>query len=400
MVNLQPIPFRREPPRDWRRYLRNHEGDVRWLAHHEEQLLAVIRRGIYTPPDFKDTVYLLMEIIPSYVMVLSHGEKWSPHLMNALLQAQDLKDNNLQTQLYRYLGEANLQSGKPESATDAFTIAIERAKEGQYREMLVASYAGLFKLQWFDLSNSLAPHLVQTALEIARQIDDLALKAALHDSLARAYSRMGETQAALGHAQTAYSYWEGMHNHGQLACTALLLVTIYRNIALRHERPVCLGHAEYFLGVARQYIGTTEYTWQDTLLAYQSGVLCLQRLEHEQAEKRFRIALSKAQKLGRKDYIALTYHGLGLAETGLRTFDRARNSLHMALKYWQEMNNTYEQASVLQALGYLEGLDGQPSQGLKYLYRGRKICRGLCDTKQRRMLEEFIQATIDEIKNQ
>jgi tetratricopeptide (TPR) repeat protein len=392
--------MKREHAGDWLRYIRNGGGDRSWLSPYEDHLITVTRRGIYTPPEFEDAVHLLMEIIPYFVMVLYHVDSWSLILIDALLQAQDLKYNALQVQLHRFLGEANLQQGKHQFANEAFTIARERADKGEYYEMLVASYTGLFKLQWFDLKHPTTIRFVEHALDVARHVSDLALKAKLHDALARAYVRLGETEQSLGHAQMAYIYANALKNGTEeQGRTALALATIFRHSALHQNVPHFFQHAEYFLEIARDKIAHTELAWQYSVLAYESGVLCLQLNEPETAIEWLTIALTEANMLGVQHYRAIAVHAIGLAQTQLERYPEAHNNLKTALSIWKELDNAYEQASILQAMGYLAGLRGEKAEARNYLHEARTICEGLFDIPQRERLLKHIQETMGELED-
>src|SRR6185295_5664882 len=179
MVSFDPQSPKGERARDWLRYIRNSKDGLSWLAPYEDHLIALTRKGIYTPREFKDTAHLLMEIVPYFVLTLSHADNWVPILLSALLQAQDLKHGDLQVQIFNALGETYIKSDKHKPAYVSFEKALQRAEESQTHTEMVTSYTGLFKLQWFDLAHPITPHLVKHSLDIAQQIADLELKANL-----------------------------------------------------------------------------------------------------------------------------------------------------------------------------------------------------------------------------
>src|SRR5689334_3635398 len=112
MNTFEQTQIKRERARDWLRYIRHRGKDRRWLVSYDDQLVKLIQRGIYTPPELPDTLELLMEVVPYFVAVRFHIEQWSYLMMDALMQAAGLKDDELQARLLNALADADMQAGR------------------------------------------------------------------------------------------------------------------------------------------------------------------------------------------------------------------------------------------------------------------------------------------------
>ncbi|MEO8612193.1 MAG: hypothetical protein ABI690_30140 [Chloroflexota bacterium] len=376
--------------RDWLELVQQNSDNGSWMSKNENDLHAALKTGLQRPPTFHDAVELLMQVIPRYAFVLSHHKLWMPLLLEALLQAQDLRDNGMQVQILTQLGEAYLSLGKNEAARDAFEIALGRAKDGDVKEMLLASYIGIIRIQSVRMGDEYDPELMAQALALSREIPDLVLKAETHLSLALAYIHTRETVAAIEHGQIAYIYWHRLKNDVGLARTLYLLSAAYRFIW-------SLKRAEELLQWTSERFGDTDYNRQYTFLAYETGALYIQSKEYGVALQWLTLALREAISIDYFPSMVSCYHALGIAETGLEAFDKAETHLKEAIAGWEKLNNFFELASAYQAMGNLENKRNCPKDALENLEKARALCVKLPAANQRTWLENHIQATIDEI---
>src|SRR5690606_11313698 len=129
-------------------------------------------------------------------------------------------------------------------------------------EMMLAAYIGLIRMQSISVGNEYDPDLINQALTLSHEISDLSLKAALHQSLALAYTYAGEKVAAIEHGQIAYIYWHHLNNELETAKTLYVLSAAYRFMWK-------LARAEALLQIASEQFGNTEYNRQYSVLAYE-----------------------------------------------------------------------------------------------------------------------------------
>lgn len=377
--------------RDWLESARGHMDDNRWLSENENGLYTALKDGLQRPPTFHDTVELLMMVFPHYALVRFHSKRWLPLLFEAIVQAQDLRDSEMQIHILTHMGESYITSGKNTAAQEAFSIALERAKDGQISEMMLAAYIGLIRVQYVNIEGEADPNLFVKALSLEQEVDDLALKAALHEALSLAYIKAAQTTAlAIGHGQTAYVYWYRLENKLEMAKTAYLLSSAYRFAGQ-------LESAKKWLERASTLFEKTDYSRQHTLLAYEQGSLYLQQKEYEVAEQWLNLALDEAIQIGSVDYEASAYHALGIAQTGLGQFAAAEKSLERALEAWKTIGDRYELASAYHAVGYLQFRQKNFVSAREWFHKGLEVCKGIPQQSQREFMEKHIHDTLDEI---
>jgi tetratricopeptide (TPR) repeat protein len=385
---------------DWLRYIKHAGEPLNWLSPYEDNLLTLLRQGLNRERQFRKSHELLTLVFPYFALSLSHTEEWSPLLRDALLMAQDIKDNDLQVKVFRWMGEAYLKVGKHEPARKVFSTALERAEAGQIDDMKVAVYIGLFKLQWFNLKQNITQPLVQQALDTANHIQDRALQADLFDSLAFAYTRLAETEIALGYGQTAFAYWMSIKNHSGIGRTAYTNAAIYMQIGQHKDNIRFLTPAMSFLEIARDELAQTDDKWQYPLLAYEQAGIYFQREEFEEAASWYQQSLSEAEQMNSPHHVVIAQHGLGLALSKLKQFSSARRFLYMAFNHWDDLHNSYEKASLLAGLADLELRDNKQTRARTYIDEGLKYTDEVQDEKLQKFLRDQFQDIIRQLPPQ
>ena len=383
--------------KDWLRYIQNSNEPLSWLIPYESNLLSVLQHGLSWEPTFRESYELLTIVFPYFALSLSHTEQWPPLLRDALLMAQDIHDNDLQTKVFRWMGEAYLKVGKHEAARKAFSTALDRSETGNIDDMKVAVYTGLFKLDWFDLKQNLTQTLVQQALETAKLTEDRALQADFYDALAPAYARKMDTASALGYGQTALAYWKSVNNNSGIGRTAYTLAGVYIHISQIKDDKRFLNNAISYLELARDMLSRTDEVWQYALLSYQQAMIYFQLEDYESASSWFRQSLEEAQNTDSPQYVVVAQHGLGLALSKLGEFSEAREYLQAALKHWQQLQNDYEQANVFVGLADLELSAGNRDLAKFYVQDGLQCAMEIPDPKMRDFMKLQYEYILDRL---
>jgi len=379
---------------DWLRYIKNAGESLNWLAPYENNLLKVLHKGLNRERQFRKSYELLTLVFPYFALSLSHTEQWSSLLRDALLMAQDIKDNDLQVKVFRWMGEVYLKVGKHQSAHDIFSTALERAEDGHIDDMKVAVYIGLFKLQWFNIKENVTQALVKQALDTAAKLENRALQADLFDALASAYARLSDTDVALGYGQTAFAYWNSVKSHTGTGRTAYTLAAIYMFIGQLKDDKRFLNHAISFLEIAHDELAHTDDMWQYPLLAYEQAVIYFQLEDFEAASSWFQQSLSEAERMNSPQYVVIAQHGLGLAQSKLKLFSSARHYLHLAFDHWDDLKNSYEKASVLAGLAELELRAENKARAQSYIDEGLLSLEDVQDEKMRQFMKDQFQDII------
>jgi tetratricopeptide (TPR) repeat protein len=99
----------------------------------------------------------------------------------------------------------------------------------------------------------------------------------------------------------------------------------------------------------------------------------------------------------RLHFVAAAHHGLGIVRILLGQFDAARDHLETAFSVWVQLENIYEQASLCNEMGYLEGQLGNIPEACEWLRRGMELCHTLPDMPSRCRLQALLDATLAEL---
>ncbi|MEZ4667632.1 MAG: hypothetical protein R3E39_06905 [Anaerolineae bacterium] len=386
-----------ESSKNWLRYIENGEKDLGWLASHEETIFAVIQQDLYRDSEFHRAFDLVQIVFPYFGIVLEHLDMWTPILMETLIQAQGLSDNDRQARILRWVGEAYLKTGQQRSSHNAFTTALDRAKEGKIDEMMLAAYTGLIKLQWFDLRQPLTKEIVQQALGVAQRLDDLGLRGDLYEALALANAHIGNIPIALEQGQMAYIYWNKLNNPEGLGRAAFTLAEVYRYAARDDNSTGYLQHALDILEIARSNMAETDYAWQYPMIAYVEGSIYFQLGMWNEAESAYEISLDEATRMNRVQSVVVARHGLGLVQTQKGNFEIARGNLLLARELWKKLNNMFEETNVLFALANLEVKVSNYEFARNYLLTALGNCDQLGDFPDSIFLRTQLQAMLDNL---
>jgi tetratricopeptide (TPR) repeat protein len=383
---------------DWLTSIRNHpDKSLLWLwnDNNQSELFKVIRWELNANHPKHDVFDLLILVFPVFMQHYLRYDEWTHLLRDALVTAQRIQDIDLQASIYRSMGDQFLQQGNPTAAREMFESGMEYAARNEYREMIVALYAGLFRMQWFSFQDEFTPRIIQSVLDESTQIDNKEIRLNLHDALAFGYLKSGDTIPALEHAQTALTLATMTGKPQFVAQMALTLSVIYTYIAVVDKIDHCLKVADKLLKYSRSLVKTPELGWQYFGFAYQTGVQHLQRGKNRSAVQFLRRAVSEASD--RNDYLAASKHALALAQTQLNLLDDARTNLVEAVNLWEAMNNQLERASALQGLAYLEYLAGQYHAAIPHLHHALVICEAQPANSRREILIKLILETMDEV---
>jgi tetratricopeptide (TPR) repeat protein len=376
---------------DWLQQVQDHGGDSQWLTSQEEALFSVIYDGLHSHATFHAAVEILIMVFTHFAMVLYHVQRWSSLLLDALLEAQTLRDSEMQIRIFTLLGQSYIMRGKSAAAQDALLIALNRAQEGNFKEMMLTAYIILIRTMYVNAPQTLEADTVLKALALADEVKNSDLKATLYGALALVYSRSDDTsQQVLAYAQTSYAYWYGAHNELEMARMAYLLVGVYRLVGR-------LDHAGQWLERTAKLFEKTEFQRQYTLLAYEQGTLYLLQEENEAAEQWLKMSLEEARKIDSQEYMASAYHALGLVYTNLQRYDEAQSQLQEAITQWRAVGDFFELASAYEARAYLEHKRGNRDEAQRWLETALVLCPQIPQENQRAHREKKIRELMDEI---
>lgn len=376
----------------WLDEMENHTDDPRWLDDNEDKLFQDISAGLYTPCVFHDTIKLLNQVYPYYALVRFRAKRWSPLLINGLMQAMDLRDNEMLIQIYTQLGESQLITGKSQGAHDSFQTALDRAQEGESQAAMLAVYIGLIRVQALNLDDAYSETLVDNALQLNPEVDDLALTSALYQAICLASLTWKQPVEAFEFGQSAFVGWYALGKEIELGKSAALIAEVFRFTQNFRQ-------AESWLDLAADYFFRTGYKRQDALISYQRGALLVDQGELDAGEQWLQQSLEEASAAGWDHYIALASHSLGILQGKQKKFTNSEANLKNALKFWEKMGDIYEMTAIHHAMGWLENKRGNSDAARKWFHEGLQLAERIPHQKQREYMQKLISETIDEIED-
>ncbi|MBZ0303981.1 MAG: hypothetical protein K8J31_29855, partial [Anaerolineae bacterium] len=311
--------------------IQEHIDDHTWLDARINCLHEHIETGIRSNTTAVESIQLLNTIMP-YALTRTDYRRWEPLLLDALLHAMDLKDEESQIQIWAHLGSSYLQSGRVRTAAEAFRKSLARITQDATPETKLLARIGMLRAQAVTQASDIQQFIEETLTE-ARCVVNYHLRGRLHFAVGMIYTHMGQTQQALGHAQIALACWHQLHNSKEFERSALLLTEACR-IAM------CYQQAARYQELVHP---GTEDLYKQAVYHYQRGAILLEQDQLRAAGSEFQRALANYQMLDFPYLTGATYHALGLVQTKLNDFKGARDSLRYALTIWQEMENQFQQ---------------------------------------------------------
>lgn len=365
--------------------------DCIWVSSHIDQLFGAIARAIHFPQLAVSATEFLNDLFPCLI-VRDDYRRWEAILVEALMHAQNLKDDEFQMRIWAELGQNYLQFGLRNKAYEAFTTASERGEDAHSPLIALIGKIGQLKTHAF-FDRGYFNDLVGEILDLAREIDEPAVYGTAHSALALAYMLRAETKRALGHGQTAFAWWRNVGNTLQMGDVALILAEACR-LAARMEQ------ADRYLRLAENYLVEIDNMRKSATYAYNKGVwyFSSQQNFHE-AEHSLETALSIFEQADFPYQANAARHALALAQIKLGKYTDARCHLGKALMQWRHLRNRYEQANAAHALGFLYFCQGDEEQARRWYRRALNLCEKVPDSPMLENLQRLIHEDAAKLKN-
>ncbi len=370
-----------------------HHDDSEWLMANLADVYTTVRAAVFRPPLLHEGIAVLFKISP-FLLTVSDLKPWLDMFHHTLVEMMTLGDNAILMQIWELIANSYLQVGDPKMALRAFNNTLSRAETENAIHLILNAYIGLFKVQSYRQDDRFNGELVEKAIGLSRQTDDLALKAALYQVIAAAYEYRRETTEALGYGQMAYACWSQLGDVWHMARMAFNLVTVYRNTPRINMATVWLKQAEAL------YMRTDDPR-QYALTTYEQSVLCRKNGETRAARQWAEMALREFEQLKpphyQRHYIAIAHHQVALTQMELEAYDLALPHVEMALSIFQELDNPYEQVNLYNSLGYIHGKKGRIIKALWCLGEGMLLLRKLPPSTSRTEMTKLLEASMSEV---
>ncbi len=373
----------------WMPALRKFHKDYNWVSTRADHLYEAITSAVNRPPEYR-MVFEALNLLYQYILIYGDWERWVRLWFDALRNAQGIKDAPAQTHLWREMGGLYVLSGNHKRGRAAFLNFLERAKEKNELKLVLSGYIGLIRLQTISQDASFNDELVNSAVELAQQINEPKLWAELHQALGMAYNSRHEIIRALAHGQTAYCYWYHLKDTVEMARVAFTLAQTCRVAQLFQQ-------AKRFLELSRSLYALTPSGARHAALDYEEGQLYLDQGAYDKAAQWFEYVKLEFSTLNQPYYRAAALHSLGVTYAYLGRFEDSQTHFEEALKIWRDLENIYEQANLYYGWAEMEKRRSNRVKCSEYLYEGLRRCEELPNTPARRKLEEGMNDIVDEI---
>lgn len=368
--------------------LRNHRDDYEWLATHLDEIHREIRHKLQSIPVGIDALEMLNLVMP-YAMTRQDYLRWEPLLYEGLHHAMNLRDEEFLIRLWANLGESHLQFGHYRTATEAFAVALKRANRHAGAENILLARIGLLRSTTIFKMGDVEQFIADT-LQMTQAISDLSLIARMHYSLAVAYTHRAETQKALGHTQIAYVCWHRLGNSFEKN-RAILIAAEACRVAFRFDQAM-----RYQNAIQARF----EQDYDEALYIYQRGALLLEMERFEEARAWLEQALERCLKLDRPYMVGAARHALGLVLTRLGLFDQSYQQLRRALVIWQKIENRYQQAELVYALGDWHFRQGQREQARALYLDALELSQSIVESPLLTGLRHRIQEDLEQLDSE
>lgn len=372
--------------------LEKHQNCLGWLC---ENLLVVeqtLMQALNTDRHAIRTITLTLNIYDTIATVpyLFDPDNWIRLLYEALLIAQQMRDNYTQVLVWIRMGTIYAQNGRVTSARTAFTIALERAEQEHKYELVLRLYIHLFALHTQDQVGDVPQAQVDDACDLANRLENHKLTAALKQQVATAYGFRGEVHQAELYAQEAMTYWRLEGNPVEMARTVFSLSASHRivdNIEVALE----------LLNGASDLFATTDYPRQHLAINFEYAQHLLHQKNYDDAYELLKLTQRELSQMNAmhttaRDHAACSFSMAELFRHNAQ-FDQAREAYQSAISHWRNCADTYYQAMTLHELSCLELEDNQPQKAAALLQNSFDFVKQLPQSPRKERLNASLAET-------
>lgn len=374
-----------EIPESFLKQATQHRADSQWLSQHAGDIYTTISQAFKDGNAIDDAVDSLLLVYP---YVLPHGDikRWSKLLQDGVNALERQRDESLDVR--GSIKTMYFTSAESKSLENALNAALRRARKRLKPATLLEVYINLFKSQVHRQTEDFNLEIVDSALKLARQVNDQEAYARLYQALAYAYYHWGEYDKALRQAEMAYESWLDLGSNHNAGLSAYIMA--------HSKTQMRASDALAWLERSAELLAKTDYKGQYAIIANETGMYYASLQNYAVAEQWFKIAVREAESLNYPPSLEAYRHCLGLTQTHLDKYKEAHANLTQALVYYEAEGDEANAAHVYHSLAYLEGRENNISQAMDYARKSFELHKRLPDTpriqEQRSQLNILIDA--------
>lgn len=363
----------------------HHRTDSQWLSQHASEVYTTISQAFKEGDDINDAVDSLLLVYP---YVLAHGDikRWSKLLQDGVNTLAFQRDDSFNVQ--GSIKSMYLTSAESKSLESTLNAALRRARKRLKPATLLEVYINLFKSQVHRQTDDFNLEIVDSALKLARHVNDQEAYARLYQALTYAYYHWGEYDKALRQGEMAYESWLDLGSNHNAGLSAYIIA--------HSKTQMRASDALAWLERSAELLAKTDYKGQYAIIANETGMYYASIQNYAVAEQWFAIAVKEAESLNYPLALEAYRHCLGIMQTRLAKYNQAHANLTQALAYYEAEGDEANTAHVYHSLAYLEGLQNNTSTAMKYAQQSLELHKRLPDTpriqEQRSQLNILIDA--------
>jgi hypothetical protein len=345
--------------------LLEHTAHATEFLNREHYIRGLLRHAINTPP----TYGLAIRLLDACLRHLHWHERfpeWKSIVMDALMVANDLHNEQLQASLYVHFGEFMRLQGEQRMALQAANIALAHLMP-EHTDTELDALILLLRLQVQRNLDRAHKHYITRALRLARTTGSLARRMEVCQVLSHIYCYVEDFARATRFAAFAYRLARLEKNEIRQADCMLLFAVIARRRQQFHRALKLLRFIEPKLK------GITGYT-QYAAGLYELGSLAYCRQDLDTAESLLHEARQRFEALKMAHHAATCIQTLALVQIAKRQFEAAMISIANAHKMWCKLQNYYGVGDTQIVHAHLEIERGRAKHALLRLMRAYNYC--------------------------
>jgi tetratricopeptide (TPR) repeat protein len=317
------------------------------LGRMDEMVRAALAvRGNYNA-HLPEAIRFALALDWPYWMASQRFQAWQNTILMMLSTVRELKDQQLQSRIFRAWGVFLLLSNKYDGARVALDGAIKDLEGLDRNDLRLLMRAERFNIavehETLDTLHAQAAEL----LVEANRLNFRYIKGRVYLSLARAYWRAHEFPPMFMYAQQAVVYFMAESDRG-LAMQSLSMMALAHRMLRGNSSDITLRLMAY----TERMMGDDRNPWYWSRIYHEYSVQYFYRARYDQSVTYALRAQENYAAVNDELGVARMQHQMGLIRTKQKAWQLAENHFARAAELYRELDSHYEMVSVDHALGW------------------------------------------------
>jgi tetratricopeptide (TPR) repeat protein len=353
-----------------------------WLMENVGCIHKILRAALNVAPLVHQAIGVFVRLVPFFMLIDDYADPLD-NSMVALLQAMDLRDPNLMTQIAGAMASFSPFKGDIRRAFVSADTALGYVNAATDDDAKLHGCIRIIQAWSYRHFIGMPAHLISEAERLALISHDHFLVTEYHLTMAHLHIHRHEFDHAVEHAAIALTFADDLRADSFKMRALFMLGVAHR---LRGD----LEMAEGFIRDALDLRDGVKSKRRIGNLLCELANLRFEQREYAEAEKHYQEALAIFTELKMPYMIILAKHGLGIVWTVQERFDDARGVLNEVLDEYRWNGNLYGVADMKFALGRLEARARRPRIARQYLRGAEGLLKRLEPTPAHEKLLHWV----------